>query len=125
MTTGTRLTGSARVRHFQTVLYAKAKEEPERRFHALCNKVWREDFLRGRPFAGDAGLKSRRCAPCVWTRRAGQDHVLGAGHEAEFVRALDLLALDSGPAGDIERGQRFDSRQARGAHGGLQAAIVA
>ncbi len=46
MTTGGRLTGSERVRHVQTVLYAKAKEEPERRFHALCDKVWREDFLR-------------------------------------------------------------------------------
>ena len=26
-------------------MHAKAKEEPERRFHALVDKVWREDFL--------------------------------------------------------------------------------
>ena len=26
--------------------HAKAKEDPKRRFHALCDKVWREDFLR-------------------------------------------------------------------------------
>ena len=26
-------------------MHAKAKEEPERRFHALIDKVWREDFL--------------------------------------------------------------------------------
>ena len=26
--------------------HAKAKEEPKRRFHALCDKMWREDFLR-------------------------------------------------------------------------------
>ena len=45
MATGESLTGSQRVRRLQTVLHAKAKEEPGRRFHALCDKVWREDFL--------------------------------------------------------------------------------
>ena len=45
MATGERLPGPERVRKLQTVLHAKAKEEPERRFHALVDKVWREDFL--------------------------------------------------------------------------------
>ena len=45
MTTGASLTGSASVRKLQTVLHAKAKEELGRRFHALVDKVWREDFL--------------------------------------------------------------------------------
>ncbi len=45
MTTGASLTGSVSVRKLQTVLHAKAKEEPGRRFHALVDKVWREDFL--------------------------------------------------------------------------------
>ena len=43
--TGENLTGSERVQRLQTVLHAKAKEEPDRRFHALIDKVWREDFL--------------------------------------------------------------------------------
>ena len=46
MATGESLTGSQRVRNLQTVLHAKAKEEPERRFHALHDKVRRNDFLR-------------------------------------------------------------------------------
>ena len=45
MTTDGSLTGSASVRKLQTVLHAKAKEEPGRRFHALADKVWRKDFL--------------------------------------------------------------------------------
>ena len=45
VTTGESLAGSAKVRELQTVLHAKAKEEPGRRFHALIDKVWREDFL--------------------------------------------------------------------------------
>ena len=46
MRTDRRLTGSDRVRRLQTVLHAKAKEAPTRRFHALIDKVWRMDFLR-------------------------------------------------------------------------------
>ena len=61
MTTGKSLTGSDRVRKLQTVLHAKAKEEPDRRFHALIDKVWREDFLaeawrRVRRNGGAAGV---------------------------------------------------------------------
>ena len=46
MATDEGLTGSERVRKFQTMHHAKAKEEPKRRFHALSDKMWREDFLR-------------------------------------------------------------------------------
>ena len=64
MTTGGSLTGSDKVRKLQTVLHAKAKEEPERRFHALTDKVWRMDFLneawaRVRRNGGSAGLTGR------------------------------------------------------------------
>ena len=45
MATGKRLTGPERVQRLQTILHAKAKEEPERRFHALIDKVWDMDFL--------------------------------------------------------------------------------
>ena len=61
MATGERLTGPEKVRQLQTVLHAKAKEEPERRFHALIDKVWGEDFLaeayrRVRRNGGTAGV---------------------------------------------------------------------
>ncbi len=46
MATDERLTGPDKVRKLQTVLHAKAKEEPGRRFHALSDKRWREDILR-------------------------------------------------------------------------------
>ena len=61
VTTGENLTGSEKVRELQTVLHAKAKKEPDRRFHALIDKVWREDFLaeawrRVRRNGGSAGV---------------------------------------------------------------------
>ncbi len=61
MTTGESLKGSRGVQKFQTMLHAKAKEEPERRFHALIDKVWRADFLmeawvRVRSNGGSAGV---------------------------------------------------------------------
>ena len=45
MTTDGSLRGSTRVQAFQHLLHAKAMEEPDRRFHALVDKVWRMDFL--------------------------------------------------------------------------------
>ena len=45
MTTDENLTGSNKVQRLQRILHAKAKEEPKLRFHALYDKVWREDFL--------------------------------------------------------------------------------
>ena len=46
MTTDGSLTGSAlSVRKLQHVLHAKAKGESDLRFHALADKVWREDVL--------------------------------------------------------------------------------
>ena len=67
MTTGENLAGSEKVRKLQTVLHAKAKEEPDRRFHALIDKVWREDFLaeawrRVRRNGGSAGVDAETFA---------------------------------------------------------------
>ena len=45
MTTDGNLTGSDKVQRLQHILHAKAKEDPKLRFHALYDKVWREDFL--------------------------------------------------------------------------------
>ena len=79
MATGASLSGPQRVRHFQNVLHAKAKEEPEWRFHALIDKVWREDFLReawamvrrngGRPGVDGESLEA--------IERRGVEHWLG------------------------------------------------
>ena len=79
MATGASLSGPQRVRHFQNVLHAKAKEEPEWRFHALIDKVWREDFLReawamvrrngGRPGVDGESLEA--------IERMGVEHWLG------------------------------------------------
>ena len=58
-------------------------------------------------------------------RRAEQDNVLAAVEESQLVQALDLLALDARLEGEIKLRQRLDGRQARGAHRGLQATVVA
>ena len=67
MTTGENLAWSEKVRKLQTVLHAKTKEEPDRRFHALIDKVWREDFLaeawrRVRRNGGSAGVDAETFA---------------------------------------------------------------
>ncbi len=45
METGGSLTAPDSVRRLQTALHAKAKGDPDCRFHALSDKVWREDVL--------------------------------------------------------------------------------
>ncbi len=61
MAAGESLPGTEKVRRLQTVLHAKAKEEPEARFYTLIDKIWREDFLaeawrRVRRNGGSAGV---------------------------------------------------------------------
>lgn len=45
METGASLLAPETVRRLQTALHAKAKGDPDCRFHTLCDKVWREDVL--------------------------------------------------------------------------------
>ena len=45
METGASLLAPETVRRLQTALHAKAKGDPDGRFHTLCDKVWREDVL--------------------------------------------------------------------------------
>ena len=52
----------------QRTLYAKAKEQPERRFHQLYDKVWREDFLEFAYRKCKAKWRSKR----GWTDRASK-----------------------------------------------------
>ncbi len=79
MLTGERLTGAQRVRKLQNTLHEKAKEEPDRRFHALIDKVWREDFLleawkRVRRKGGSVGVDGETI---VDIEKAGVERWLG------------------------------------------------
>ena len=79
MPTGEGLTGAQRVRKLQNTLHEKAKEEPDRRFHALIDKVWREDFLleawkRVRRNGGSAGVDGETIADI---EKAGVEGWLG------------------------------------------------
>ena len=75
LTTDGSLRGSAgSVRKLQTVLHAKAKEEPDRRFHALVDKVWREDVLLE---AWGDGPAQRRSGWSGWRNGRGRRSVRG------------------------------------------------
>ena len=99
MTTGQYLTGSKKVREFQTMLHAKAKEEPDRRFHALADKVWRMDFLneawdRVRRNGGSAGVDGEQ-----FTDIAAQGVDEWLGELSRDLRGGNLRA-ETGAAGD-------------------------
>ena len=79
MATDKRLTGSEKVRRLQTIRHEKAKEEPQRRFHTLIDKVWRINFLQeawrmvGRN-GGSAGVDGETIADIeAWLRELSQD----------------------------------------------------
>jgi RNA-directed DNA polymerase len=80
-----RATGVDRVRALQRVLYRSAKQEPERRFHALYDKVARGDVLA----RAWAEVRANRGAPGVdgVTIEAVEDAGVG-----EFLDALELRA---------------------------------
>ena len=121
MATGESLAGPERVRKLQTVLHAKAKEEPDRRFHSLIDKVWREDFLaeawrRVRRKGGSAGVDGEtfadieRCGVARWLGELARDlkdgtYAPGAGvagaHPEEAARQVPALGhpLHPGPGG--------------------------
>jgi hypothetical protein len=75
--------GLDKVRALQRVLYRSAKQQPQRRFHALFDKVARGDILC-------RGLGRRSCQP----RAPGVDGVTIADVEASGVAAFlsDLAA---------------------------------
>ena len=80
VTTGESLAGSEKVRKLQTDLHAKAEEEPDRRFHALIDKVWREDFF-------EEAWRRVRASPPEERREepvAGRRSALGSGARPSF-----------------------------------------
>lgn len=82
--TGESLTGSEKVQRLQTILHEKAKEEPQLRFHALIDKVYRMDFLweawrMVRRNGGSAGVDGETIADVeakgavAWLRELSQE----------------------------------------------------
>ena len=103
LTTDGSLRGSAgSVRKLQNVLHAKAKEEPDRRFHALVDKVWRQDFLLEawrmvRRNGGTAGADGGR--RCRVSRRFGR--VAGEWTKERLRHARWLSAGPDGYLGSL------------------------
>ena len=94
MTTGESPSGSERVRKLRTILHAKAREEPDRRFHALADRVWRMDFLtearlRSAATAGPPGRHSDTVGRQAWNGGSGNCRKTRGRH----------LQTQSGPAG--------------------------
>ena len=73
MATDKNRAGAQKVRKFQNVHHAKAKEEPRCRFHALIDKVWRLGFehavMAARP--GPAWRHSKTLRSKVWRSGSG------------------------------------------------------
>ena len=98
MITGERLTGSEKIWKLHTVLHAKAKEEPDRRFHALIDKVWRADFL------AEAWRRVRRNggAPGVDAETFADIESYGAGRSlGELARELKEGTYTSKPVRQV------------------------
>ena len=112
MATGESLTGSQRVRNLQTVLHAKAKEEPERRFHALYDKVWRKDFLMEAWAAAAVTVASRgRRGEFPGHRSAGRGAVareLSRALRTEYVHNRYVGADSEETAGPVRVGDTDD-----------------
>ena len=97
MTTGESPSGSERVRKLRNALHAKGREEPDRRFHALADRVWRMDFLT------EARLRSAATAgPPGWTGRhsdtVGRQAWNGGSGSCRKTRG-GHLQTQGGPAG--------------------------
>ena len=84
MITDNGLTGSEKVQGLQTILHEQAKEGPQRRFHALMDKVYCMDFLREawrlvRRNGGSAGVDEETIADIEargvesWLRELSQE----------------------------------------------------
>ena len=91
MTTDENLTGSDKVRRLQHILHAKAKENPKLRFHALSDKVWREDFMieayrQVRRNGGTAGVDGETFSDIEVIRSGELARGTGAGTEGRELR---------------------------------------